>query len=92
MRAQFCETIFREGGFAKPRLNVFEIRRDSEFCPQGVGGNAGETQNQNTKLKFNIVPSFIISYVIQSKGKYTLGIRLGHSARATSAILGSGIF
>jgi hypothetical protein len=39
---RFCETILREGGFAKPRLKFFEIRRDSDFRPAGgCGRNAG---------------------------------------------------
>ncbi|MBI3306003.1 hypothetical protein HYZ82_02600 [Candidatus Nomurabacteria bacterium] len=39
---RFCETILREGGFAKPRLKIFEIRRDLGFRPAGgCGRNAG---------------------------------------------------
>jgi len=39
---RFCETILREEGFAKPRLKIFEIRRDLGFRPAGgCGRNAG---------------------------------------------------
>ena len=38
----FAKTILREGGFAKPRLKIFEIRRDLGFRPAGGRGrNAG---------------------------------------------------
>jgi len=38
----FAKTILREGRFAKPRLKIFEIRRDSGFRPAGgCGRNAG---------------------------------------------------
>ena len=41
---RFCETILREGGFAKPRQKIFEIRRDWVWvsAPQeSAGGMRG---------------------------------------------------
>jgi len=39
---RFCETILREGGFAKPRLMFLKFGGDSGFRPAGeCGRNAG---------------------------------------------------
>jgi len=81
---RFCETILREGGFAKPRLMFFKFGEDFEFCPRGgrvwEGIRAGfyffkfgEIRNSATQMQIQSVPSFIISYCVQTKGNSTLG-------------------
>src|SRR3989344_3346915 len=67
---RFCETILREGGFAKPRLMFFKFGEDFEFCPRGgrvwEGIRAGfyffkfgEIRNSATQLQIQSVPSFL---------------------------------
>src|SRR3989338_3327279 len=81
---RFCETILREGGFAKPRLMFFKFGEDFEFWPRGgragEGSNSGfyffkfgEIRNSATQMQIQSVPSFIISYCVQTKGNSTLG-------------------
>ncbi|OGJ00531.1 hypothetical protein A3I90_00350 [Candidatus Nomurabacteria bacterium RIFCSPLOWO2_02_FULL_41_9] len=60
IRTRFCETILREGGFAKPRLMFLKFGGDSGFRPAGeCGRNAGRafwilaegaSRNSNTKM------------------------------------------
>ena len=63
----------------------------------GDGARSGFFKEEATEFKMQMqnlyrafVHNIILCYV-QSKGKYTLGIRLGHSARARAPVLGSSI-
>ena len=78
---------------AFPRLLFF--RRDSEFCPQGVWGDAGETQKYNSKF---YIGAFVHHIIVSSlKGihprhpprEFPLGLRAPVLGMVTAQILGN---
>ena len=70
---RFCETILREGGFAKPRLMFLKFGGVWVSAPQeGAGGMRGGYSNDQARFDdFNQIMFIVINTVARKNNNFT---------------------